>query len=529
MEQKGRSYLPLVVSALLLWAALYVLFPFYQYDIDPDGTSYLTIAQRYADGDIKTAVNGLWSPLACWLTALLIKMGIAAIPASIVVNAAGATGFLRVSWSLFVRNGIAAGRLWAYCITLVVFLSFAVYWQTFNDLWGVFFMLGVLRIMMADGFARKPMLWVAIGVVGALAFFAKAYSLPYFVLCVGCSAYFLADKDRSQWIRIMLVAVPVLVCCAFPWLYMLHEKYGMWTTSTAGPLNASWYLVGHPEWKEGIDILLPPTYPTSVYYWEDPYYVNGHLSHFWDSWYLAGRQVLKLGYNCLMLLRCMVEISVLLPLIGVYILVQLFRRFRTIPGHTLTMYLFFVLLPAGYVMVHLESRYLWLMLPIGMVIAAQMELPAKLGKWLRGLFIFSLVVFPIYQMLVLADRGKEEYEFAQKLNAVSIKGADMVSNLHPRLMSKMMYFSGNRFYLINKQKPEVNEDRAANTARLMRDIKRYGVTYYLYAQRKKPPKLLNPGFEEIFHDNLMDDTTPIPFEVMIYDTAAGLVLYRLPR
>ena len=529
MQQDRRLYLPLILSALLLWGVLYVIFPLYRYDIDPDGTSYLTISQRYANGDISTAVNGLWSPWACWLTALLIKVGMLAIPASVVVNAAAATGLLWITWSLFIHQGIAARRLWGFCLSLVVFLCFAVFWQSFNDLWGCFFMLCVLRIMLVDGFARKPALWTAIGVVGALAFFAKAYSLPYFVLCVGVSAYFLAGRDKLQWFRIMVVAVPVMVICCFPWLCMLHAKYGMWTTSTAGPLNTSWYLVGHPEWKQGIDILLPPTYPGSAYYWEDPYYVNGHLSHFWDSWHLAGRQVLKLGYNSLMLLWCMVQISLLLPVIGVYILVRLFRNFSELPLDKVTMYLFFVLLPVGYVMVHVESRYLWLMLPIAMVVVAKMDVGPVLRRYWMPLFVASLLVFPLWQLVLLANTGKEEYEFAQRLNAAGVKGADMVSNMHPRLMSKMMYFSGNRFYAINKQKPEPKEDKAANSARLMRDIKRYGVTYYLYAPRKKPGKLRNPGFDEIFCDNLSDDTSFISFEVVMKDTISDITLYRLPR
>ncbi|GAA4468841.1 hypothetical protein GCM10023093_27220 [Nemorincola caseinilytica] len=513
---------------MLLWVVLYIIFPWYRYYIDPDGTSYLTISQRYADGDISTAVNGLWSPWACWLTALLIKAGMQAVPASVVVNAAGATGFLWASWSLFVRFGVPVARQWVYCMAMVVFLCFAVFWQSFDDLWGCFLMLCVLRMMLAQGFARRPALWAGIGMVGALAFFAKAYSLPYFVLCVGVGTFFLAERNRLQWLRIMLVAVPVMLACCFPWVYMLHTKYGIWTTSTAGALNMSWYLVGHPEWKTGIDILVPPIHSGSVYYWEDPYYVNGHLSHYWDSWHLAGLQVLRLGYNCLMLLRCMAEISVLLPMIGAYILVQFLKKFRTLSGDMAAMYLFFLLLPAGYVMVHLESRYLWLMLPIGMVVAWHAEIDGVARKYLQPLFIASIVVFPLWQLRAMCNEGRAEYEFAQRLNAAGIKGADIVSDLHPRLLSKMMYFSGNRFYVISKQRPEPKEDKAANTARLVQDIKRYRITYYLHSP-KGNGKLRNPGFDEIFHDNLSDGVSPIPYEKVMTDTASGIILYKLPQ
>lgn len=529
MGQTNRSYLPFTVSAMLMWLVLYLISPYYSYYIDPDATSYLTISQRYADGDIQTAINGLWSPWACWLTALLIKAGLAAVPASILVNTLGATGFLWVADSLFARFQLALSARWAYCLTLVVFLCYATFWQSFDDLWGCFFMLAVLRIMLANAFVQRPVLWVAIGMVGALAFFAKAYSLPYFMLVVTVSVFFLAGKNKLQWFKIMAVATTVLLLGCFPWMYAMHSKYGIWTTSTAGPLNMSWYLVGHPEWKEGIDILVPPIYPSSVYYWEDPWYVNGHLSHFYDSGQLMLRQVLKLGYNFLMLLWCMVEVSAFLPLIAGLILWQLVRRFRSLSADVLAMYLFLILLPAGYIMVHLEGRYLWLMLPIAMVVAYR-EMPAikltALKKYALPLFAISIIAFPLYGLFTMFNKGRAEYEFAQWLNANGIKGKSFVSNLHPRFLSKAMYHSGNRFYVINKQRPEGKEDRAANTERLLKDMAQNGVDYYLYVPDGNG-LLRNPGFDELFYGDVYGRQPGVGYERVLQDRKTGLMVYKL--
>lgn len=528
MGQTNRSYLPFTVSAMLMWLILYFIFPYYRYYIDPDGTSYLTISQRYADGDIQTAINGLWSPWACWLTALFIKAGLQAVPASVVVNALGATGFLWVSDALFDRFQLSSRSRWAYCLTLVVFLCYAIFWQSFDDLWGCFFMLAVLRIMLVEGFVQRPALWVGIGAVGALAFFAKAYSLPYFLLVVTVSVFFLAGKNKRQWFKIMVVAVTVLLLGCFPWMYALHGKYGIWTTSTAGPLNMSWYLVGHPEWKEGIDILLPPIYPTSVYFWEDPWYVNGHLSHWWDSSQLMVRQVLKLGYNFLMLLWCMVEISAFLPLIAGLMLWQLIMRFRLLSADVVTMYLFLILLPAGYIMVHLEGRYLWLMLPIAMVLAYR-EIPSikmpAMRKFALPIFMISLLVFPLYGLFTMFNKGRAEYEFAQWLNANGIKGKSFVSNLHPRFLSKAMYHSGNSFYVINKQRPGANEDKGVNTGRLRKDIAKYRVDYYLHSPKVNGNEL-NPGFDDIFLGNLTDGVDTTLLKKVLHDSSTGFTLYQ---
>jgi len=72
---RWQKYYPFFAAALLLYVALLIIYPHYQYYIDPDGTAYLTISKRYAAGDIQRAINGYWSPWACWLTAGLIRCG----------------------------------------------------------------------------------------------------------------------------------------------------------------------------------------------------------------------------------------------------------------------------------------------------------------------------------------------------------------------------------------------------------------------------------------------------------------------
>jgi len=538
MKQTTIKYAPFLVSAVLAWVVLYIIFPYYRYYIDPDATSYLTIAARYAAGDFQKAVNGLWSPWACWLTALLMKAGMQPVTAGIVVNAAAGTGFMFIAQSLFLRFSLPVFTQWVFSGTLAVFVCFAVFWQTFDDLWQCFFMLAILRIIIADGFANRPGLWVAIGMVGALSYFAKAYSVPYFVLSVICCAWLLTGRNVFATVKIVAVSTIVMLACSFPWLYAIHDKYGIWTTSTAGGLNMSWYLVGHPEWKESINVLLPPVYEGSPYYWEDPYVANGHLSHFWDSWYLFGRMGLRLVYNFLTLLVCMLQLSVVFPVVSLLILAKLFlrRRFPNVTMNEQVIYASFLLLPAGYIMVHLESRYLWYMVPIALIACAlflqgysfSTEVVRKRAILLVAV---SFCLFPVWGLKKLYREGEKEYNYAVFLNRAGFKGIDIVSNLHPRLLSKIAYFSGNRFYVVSKQKvPEVrvdvNKERSLNTTELVKDIKRYGVGYYLYAPANSG-KLKNPGFDDLFFENLKDSTGIIADKPLLVDEESGLRLYKL--
>ena len=122
---KTAKYKYIAVAAVLLVLMVPALYPFYHNYIDPDGVAYLTISKRYADGDFFRAVNGYWSPWSCWLTALLIRLAIPAVAASIVVNTVGALGYLVVSDSLFRCFGTATTYRRYILAALTLFLCFA--------------------------------------------------------------------------------------------------------------------------------------------------------------------------------------------------------------------------------------------------------------------------------------------------------------------------------------------------------------------------------------------------------------------
>jgi hypothetical protein len=538
MKQTTVKYTPVITSALLLWAVLFFVFPHYQYFIDPDGTSYLTISARYAAGDYLRAINGLWSPWACWLTAILIKAGMAAIPASVIVNAFGATGFMVVAHALYLRFDMSRGLQWLFALVMVVFSAFAIFWQSFDDLWQCFFVLLILRIMLAERYSQRPMLWVLVGVVGGFSYFSKAYSLHFLVLStIGCS-WFLSGRNLKLMVGMVVVPIVVALIFSFPWIYALHFKYGTWGASTAGKLNISWYLMGHPFYKDGIDILVPPIYNNSVYYWEDPGQVNGKTYGFLDSLYLFGYQFLRVGYNGLMLLLCLLQLSVIFPVVNVYMAARLAfqKKFPRITVDEQVLYITVLLLPAGYLMVHLESRYLWLTIPPVIIVVTrfiqQYSFKTDRGRSLaRATFAASLLLFPVWQLIKMKDVGKEEYTFAMKLKSAGLTGVDIVSNLHPRILSKACYFSGNRFYQVEKQVPaktklEQLEEKPLNTQRLVADIKKYGIRYYLYAPENSG-KMENPGFRAIFYENLADSSGVIRFNPILQDAESGMTLYSI--
>jgi hypothetical protein len=200
------------IATLLLCGAVTVLYPYCQYYVDPDATAYLTISERYANGDWGRAVNGYWSPWSCWLVGGCISLGLASIPSAILVNTIGAIGFLFMSFSLFRRFELTISVQRALGFSLAVFLAYAVYKQNFDDLWECCFLLAVLRIMLADGFAGKPVLWLVMGIFGALAYFAKAYAFPFFILHTVVVGYLLfRSQGNKQWAKMCFLAIAMKI------------------------------------------------------------------------------------------------------------------------------------------------------------------------------------------------------------------------------------------------------------------------------------------------------------------------------
>jgi hypothetical protein len=479
---KLERYYPFFTSALLMWAILFIIYPHYQYYIDPDGTAYLTIAKRYANGDLQRAINGYWSPCACWLTAGLIKLGLSAIPASVIVNALGATGFVLVSQSLFLRFSVARQMQWLWNITLALFLCYAIFWQSFDDLWECFFLLLTLRLLLCEGYKNKPALWVLYGCVGALAYFAKAYSFPFFILNTVCCTYFIVEGNKVQWLKICAISIGIMILCSLPWIMVLHDKYGIWTTSTSGTLNMSWYLLGHPQWKAGIDLLIPPAYPDSPYYWEDPWIANGATPHFWNSWRLFGLQLLRIGYNLLKFLGSILQLSIFFPLVLLALLRFVwitYKNWKITATHTFTLVLSFLLFPPGYLLINFEPRYLWYMVPLSMLAASvfifqHLSSNHKIFGYLPYIFAVSYLVYPAMGMIKMYDIGKDAYTIATALKQRNIHGsfaAYAAPGADRQSIERIAYFSGNPLYTI--------QTKDSSNSKLLQEMRRYSVDYMI--------------------------------------------------
>lgn len=400
-------------------------FPFFQYAIDPDGTSYLALAHRWAAGDFARAVNGYWSPWSIWLTAGGLKLGLPESVAAVGQFALGGGLFLALGFKLIRRQPVSPAVLKVVETCLVLFVVYAVYIQWFNDLWAAAFGLWALEIL--SGAAEKKLFRSALfyGLALTLAYYAKTYYLPFLLLLTGLWMW--KAHPVSIFKRLLFTGSALLLfgLLCLPWWAALHSKYGIWTTGTAGPLNLSWGLLGHPVFGKGI-VLLPPVYPDSPSYWEDPWWSNVAVLHFWDSAHLLGQVFVRSFYFTGRLLGKAALVTPLLPLAGLLNLFLFLKNLRkeSIPVRAFLIRASLTLFPLPLLMIHSEARYLWFLVPLLFVWIAQQHtgLLFRFRNALLTIAALGLLVSPLSELPGLWQAGAAEKAFAEALQKKGVNG-----------------------------------------------------------------------------------------------------------
>jgi hypothetical protein len=479
-----------VVPSVLLCGLVLILWRYFRYYIDPDAISYLNITRNYITGDFTHAVNAFWSPMGCWATALLVKAtGMELFAAAITVNTVPALGMVLAGQCLFQQFRTGNWERWCFGIMSSFFWAYTVYFQSFTDIWQFFFLTTGLLLLLKERFTRQPLYWLALGLAGALAYFGKAYSFYFFPLMIVVTVWLkLKHEERftiGRWLLICGVSLLVMMAVAFPWLYLIHDKYGIWTSSTAGKLNMSWWLAGTQEFREGITVVVPPPYKGSLFYFEDPYLAQGRYVHFWDSPALFLKQAIRVGFNAIGWVTSANRISSFYFVIWLLSILFLFRKgssiFRSLPMKILV--ILFLAFPLPYWLLTFDGgRYLWFTIAPACIIALSLMdrflapyLKASLQKVFVFLFFASFLITPVSDMKTMLRLGETEYSMAQELKALNIQGP-FVSNRSyaddAAAVIRLSWFSGNPWYC-----HPLNDH---SDSELQKDAVRYGVKYYYY-------------------------------------------------
>ncbi len=274
-----------------------------------------------------------------------------------------------------------------------------------------------------------------------------------------------------------------MLLMVLPWILALHLKYHEWSlTGHAGKLNMSWNILSAKSFKDNIGLLIPPSYPDSPSFWEDPYLSQSNLSTPFTSLSCFLKWVLRVGHTLLNSVICFQEISFFaigILLLALYLFFIKIKKINSFEHKVQLLCITILTLPLGYLMMHIETRYIWLNAILFILLCsimyekyASIYLKKNQQLIIVCLMLFSFLIFPLMQVKQLKYKNKSLFEFAAQLNKNGIHGK-FTSNIQDAgNMWVIAYLSKNQFFTIEKT--------AYTEQDLLNELKKYSIDFYIF-------------------------------------------------
>ena len=465
--------------ALILYSILWLLLhPSLGFLLDSDAVAYLTIAHRAADGEWFKSINGLWSPLNSCLLIPFIKLGFDSWLMAKVINALFGALLLFLSHRFFLKLVLPIRWLKFLTFTLVPILVFYSYFQMFGDVLMLVFTMGYILVILTKDFVDSKKLVAAAALLMGVAYYAKSYALVLYCLHItflfAVSIYQNRSKRKALFINYLL-GVGIIFLLVLPRTYQIYIKYDVVSlTGLSGKLNMSWHINSGKTFKKDIRLIVPPAYDDSPSFWEDPSLSHGEMSTPFDSFHNLGRWVLRVGYNCFLLLKSYLLISIFSLVLIVLLIYDGFQSNKIEPLR-LKLLSLLLLMPIGYLAIVVETRYIWLstflLMALGVKFAISHFNTENLQKVLI-VFCLSFLIYPCYMLFDLQYKNKNLFDLANELKSKEVHGK-IVSNINDEgSLWVVSYLAELQNYTI--EHPEYN------FSELSAEMKRYNIRQYLH-------------------------------------------------
>jgi hypothetical protein len=482
-------YKRLFIVVLMLYSiSAIILFNYYQYILVSDGVSYITIAKEYTLQHYDYAVNGYWSPLFTWLLTPFLIFGTTPMymmhSAKILSLIIGLITLIGLN--SFFSKFITDDKLKIITIlTLVPSILFFAFYLVTPDLLLICVLVFYFNLIFDPNYSSRLSNGFACGILGALAYFSKSYAFFFFIchFVVFNLYFYLKNHDQVDRTRIKkncIVGLIIFLALTGIWIGLISDKYHEITIGTAGSYNQAVMgpeSLGHPPLYQG---LISPPNPIAVSSWEDP---SSYQVKQWSpfesihNFYYELNLIVK---NIIKTIGIFINFSILSPLILFGALLFILRNKRDEESKIKLIYLLgtIFIFAAGYCLVFIEERYLWLML-ILMLLTGVYLIEALLKNrvieketfnLLLIILIASFLVMPLISLHQNINVDKQSYQDSISLkNDYNVHGR-IASNNEWIYTSVLSYFMETIFYGQTKQGEKLIE--------LEKELKDNNIDYY---------------------------------------------------
>jgi len=375
-------YFIIGLAGVFLATTLAMICAWYNYQLNPDATSYMTIAQKYAHGDFRHALNGYWAPMFSWLLMPAVWLNISMIVAAKSILAFAGLGILILLYSFMYRKGVQKMLAGFICLAAALLMMPWIILESITpDLLMVLWTL--LLVTLLDVFLDRPTrrMGIGLGVLGAVMYFTKGFGLFYFVGTLGAVALWQwrNEKQLQSVVKRYLPAAITLAVLVLPFIGAISHKYGHLTINNAGMYD---HRIFGPVAMDAQPIeyagpLIPPN-SSAISAWEDP----TPLAKMVPDWSILGSHAeLKfffqsvIGRNINRTLQAVGSFGPLIAFALLTIVLGCLQRGGKYRKEFALLALATGMMALGYLLVLTQARYLWATALLGLM---------SLGLWVTG-------------------------------------------------------------------------------------------------------------------------------------------------
>ncbi len=481
-------------AALLYVGLFFLLYPWYQYVLDIDAISYIHVAERYAKGEYYHAVNGYWSPLIAWILVPFIKAGLEPAVTAKYIN--GMIGLLSLFTCCSLIDKFNIHQILKKILPFIfaiLLLSYAFY-ELCADLLQVWLVLIYLNLTFSKNFIHSNYKIALAGLLGALCYFAKAYSFPFFLVHFPLMILVLLKRsntvnNKKTFFLKTAVAFITFFIITGPYLAVLTHKYGSFRINNAGKLNTSWFL--SPGISDNRKMVVPPPFADATSHWDEPTYAQEKfIGPFTSRKYFL--QQIKLAISNVIKFSGMLNtLSICSFMTLCCFIIYLYRRKKDTGANDWLIMITTLLYPAGYILIYIEWRYIWL-LPITILLMMAVLLSYLYEQGYFGKRIFTAVALffsatfllqPVNEMQDLRYNNKDVFEMAKAFRQNNISGNLFLQYNSFPPFGKTVILS----YLTNSKLFGPYE-LDYTFEEMMTYAKKYNINYYLYFYKRPNEK-----------------------------------------
>jgi len=504
-EKHPKNYLVLVLLIYLVAGTL--LLKYYRYQINPDGISYISIAQKYLNGDFSNAVNGWWGPMFSWLLAPLLLFGVDPLLTAKILNlligVAAIIAVRALSYRFEMPKLIRTVILFS---TVPVVLSFA-----FSDITPDLLLMTLLSIYLWNVFcpdyAVNKKWGLQSGFWGGVAYLAKSYAFPFFIVhffVMNVFHYFRNEtkQEKKKVVHNFLTGALIFALISGAWIGLISSKYGEFTFGTSGKIAygsvTSAGFQGLGVYWQGF---LEPPNETALSVWEDPSHLKVPPRQPLGFWGNIGNQFTITTGIIFKMVNMFVKFSILSVVVAIAYVLFWLRRFniKTMPAEVLFPTVAIVIFAGGYSLITVNARYIWLLFIMLMLMGGyvlgrlrlfESNFFTKTRRTVLLIIFFLSFAIPAYQGLKsYANRGRWVHELSRVLERRVTKDSKIAANTNWAGSLFLSYHLDCKYY--GAQKKNISK------IELKRQLEKYAIDYYLFWGGAAPDLGFLSNYEEI--------------------------------